>query len=422
MIQLSPMTTVLLECVRFERQPVQTPEALEALEAIRAALATIFGTIARILAASPSRKGWKADPERPGYLIQSVGDLEIRAPWNLLADFPPTEILTELGAFAQRIRSGPETAICLSGSSTFYSTIQAIGDLDFCEYVELPSPGRRSTEDRSFARTIRKSVQLDDDDLTCFGLKVLQTGPSVPWSRSVTRQRPWTSSPADDETFLRLARGTTCGKCDFVARTRFEGTLEMTNLVLFLRSDRPEEGAGELSFTPQEAPMTGEGGWVPRRLDEPRTLGRYIDWLWRELLDHLSQEHIDFGKAMKRALALTRILFLETQGEKLLSLLGDRKLMLGAAIRARLGLRSKLRALEDEPALRRFEEPLRQAIAGLVERFDDPELPLPLEGATVEAMDLWCRRTEEILDSTVHRYLEASQRLRSLVAELSGLL
>src|SRR5436305_13442485 len=96
--------------------------------------------------------------------------------------------------------------------------------------------------------------------------------------------------------------------------------------------------------------------------------------------------------------------------------------MLTAALRARLGLWSKLRAMEGDPSLHRFEEPLLQAIIGLAERFDGPDLPLPMEGITVEAMDAWCRRTEQILDSTAHRYLEASQRLRSLIAELSGLL
>jgi hypothetical protein len=420
MVQPSPLTAVLLECVRFERQPVRTPEADDALEAIQASLSTIFGTVARTLAANPSWKGWEADPERPGYLVRQLDGLEIRAPWNLLADFPPAAIVAEIGAFARRIRSGPETAICLSGSSTLYSTLQAIGDIDFCEYVELPPPGQGDTEDRSFARTVRRAAQLDDDDLVCVGLKVLPSGPR---HRPVTRQRPWPPRLMPDEPFLRWAQGTDRGKCDFVARTRFEGTLELTNLVLFLRFARPEEGAARLSFTPQEAPMTSVGGWVPRRLDEPRGLGRYIDWLWREILALLSQEHGDVGKAAKRALALTRILFLDAQGDALLPLLTDQKLMVSAAIRARLGLRSRLRALGDEPSLLRFDQPLLQAVIGLVERLADPELPPPpTAGADEEVIDLWCRRMEEALDPTVGRYSEARQRLRSWVAELSGLL
>jgi hypothetical protein len=168
--------------------------------------------------------------------------------------------------------------------------------------------------------------------------------------------------------------------------------------------------------------LTGAGGWVPRRLDEPRTLGRYINWLWREIHYHLAPEHTDLGKAMKRALALTRILFLEAQGEELLSLLRDQKLMLSAAIQARLDLRSKLHALGVDSRAPRFEAPLLQDIIGLVERLAEPGLAAPEKGATAEAIDSWCQRTKQLLDSATYGHIEVSQRLRSLVAELSGLL
>lgn len=420
MSQLPPLTAVLLECARLESHAIETEEVLEILREIRASLKTIFRTIAEALAASPRWTSWAADPEHPGYLACVVDDLRIRAPWNLLADIPPPEVLSELAGLAHRIRSGPETVICLSGSSAIYSAVQAIGDLDFCEYVE--QPGLESTnEERSFKRTVCKVAPLDDGDLACVELKILESVPPPPKGKALVRRRPWDPPPVDDLDFLGLAEGAVAAKCDFIAWTRFEGVLEMTNVVLFIHSDQPEAGAGRRSFPPQEALLAGPGAWVPRRLEEPRSLGRYVNWLQAEILRLLTPENLDLAKATKRALALTRLLSLEDQGKKLLEILEDRRLTLGSALCARLALRSKLRAPNADPSLLRFEAPLLKTIFGLVERLGDEELQPPDLEAEVETVDLWCRRALELLGPGADRYRAAREIVGSIAAKVSGL-
>lgn len=420
MSQLPPLTAVLLECARLARQATETEDVSEIWREVQASLETIFRTIAETLAASPRWTGWAADPEHPGYLVRLVDDFRIRAPWNLLADFPPPEVLTEVAGLARRIRSGPETAICLSGSSAVYSTVQAIGDLDFCEYVEHPGPAS-SIEDRSFKRTVSKVAPLDDGDLACVEVKILEIVPPPPDGKVLVRRRPWEPPPLDDMDFLGLAEVAVAGKCDFVARTRFEGILEMTNVVLFLRSDQPEEGAARRSFPPQEALLAGPGAWVPRRLDDPRSLGRYINWLQSETLRLLAPESLDLAKATKRALALTRVLTLEDLGKKLLKILDDRRLTLGSALCARLALRSKLRAPSADPSLLRFEAPLLKTIFGQVERLGDAELQPPDLEAEAETVDLWCRRALELLGPGADPYRAAREVVRTVVGEISGL-
>jgi hypothetical protein len=222
--------------------------------------------------------------------------------------------------------------------------------------------------------------------------------------------------------FLEVAGGAVAGKCEFIAWTRFEGVLEMTNVVLFIQSGRPEDDAGRRSFPPQEAPFTGKGAWVPRRLEEPRSLGRYVNWLQREVLRLLAPGSLDVAKATKRALALTRVLSLENLGERLLTVLEDRDLMLGSAICARLALRSKLRNKSADPPLLRFEAPLLKTISGLVERLDHPKLPPPAWDADAGTVDLWCGRAAEILGPEAHRHRAARALVRSVALEISGLL
>jgi len=368
--------------------------------------------------ANPRWQGWSADLEYPGYLVRVVDHLEVRVPWNLIADCPPPEVFSELAELGRRIRSGPETTLCISGSSAVYSTVQAIGDLDFCEYIDTLVSGSSSTEDRTFKRTIRKVAPLDDEDLACLAVKILESEPPAPECPEI-RRRPWDPPPAEDLDFLGLAGGAIAGKCDFIAQTRFEGVAEVTNMVLFIRSDQPDEGAGYRSFPPQEALLTEEGAWVPRRLEEPLSLGRYVNWLRGEILRLLTPESLDVAKATKRALALTRILFLEDLGKRLLTVLEDRDLMLTSALCTRLALRSKLSA---DPTLLRFETPWLKTISGLVERLGHPELPSPPLESDAGTVTLWCERPMALLGPGGDRYRAAKERVRSVAMEISGLL
>jgi hypothetical protein len=239
--------------------------------------------------------------------------------------------------------------------------VHPVGDVDFCEYVARTA---NEGEDRSFARTVRKAASLDDDRLLCIRLKTLSP-------EKAERGRPWGSSPGGDQGFLLKAKAATVGKCDFIGRTQVEGVLEITNLVLILDPVDPEAGAAQYSFPPQEVPV-GEGSWVPRRLGEPLTLGRYVNWLCLEVDKQLSPDQGgSVAKAAKRALSLTRILFLNDQANQILKLLDEHALMRVSAIRARKELYAKIREATD-PAVRAFEPALAETLRKLMGNSSEP--------------------------------------------------
>ena len=322
-------------------------------------------------------------------------------PWNLLKDFPSDQVLQEIAALARRIRSGADTALCISGSSALGSSLHPVGDLDFCEYV---NPQGLEAGDRSFARTVLQASSVADERLVCTQLKILGRRP-------VHRSRPWAVAPGEDETFLRAAMETWVGKCDFIGRTEAEGVLEITNLVLFLESD-PEEGSGHLSFPHQEAPITREGGWVPRRLTEPLTLGRYIQWLRRETsVLAAERSEASLAKAAKRALSLTRILFLDELGGRLLDLLHKQDLLLSSAIRARLELGKKIHGMKADPAVAIFEAPLLQTLRRLMDASPDAAGP----------DDSWHEAAELFLETLSESGENTRREIQSVLREIPGL-
>ena len=403
------ITDLLLLCARFEALQLEPEEKEAIFSEIRLALMEVFRVLTVVLAANPKWQTWTADSKNPGYLIRSFHGLEVRVPWNLLKDFPPDPVLQEIAALVSQVRSGIDTSLCISGSSALYSGIHPVGDIDFCEYVSRRGP---EAGERSFARTVRKASSLANEHLVCIRLRIL--GGSQPSDRS----RPWTVAPGEDERFLRAATEALAGKCDFVGRTEAEGVLEITNLVLFLESD-PEEGSGRLSFPPQEAPITEEGGWVPRRLAEPLTLGRYIQWLRQDVSAQLSPEkpEASLAKAAKRALSLTRILFLDELGDRLLEIMHEQDLVRSSAIRARLELRRKIRRMQADPAVAVFEAPLLQTLRGIIDSLKDAAPACPATGPN----DSWC----DAVESYVKRLSEGDEKARreilSILTTIPGL-
>ena len=401
------ITDLLLLCAGFETLGLGPKERDAFLGELQLALADIFGVLATVLAANPKWRAWTADSQNRGYLLRSFNDLELRVPWNLLKDFPPDQVLREIAGLAREIRSGDDTALCISGSSALYSSIHPVGDLDFCEYVNFQGPG---AGERSFARTVLKASSRANDELVCTRLRILGPLPS-------DRSRPWRIAPGEDESFLRAAREARAGKCDFLGRTEAEGVLEITNLVLFLE-DNPEEGSGLFSFPPQEAPFTGEGGWVPRRLAEPLTVGRYLRWLRTDISVHLSTEQPNLAKAAKRALSLTRILFLDALGDRLLDLMNEWDLIRSSAIRARLKLLMKIQKLRKDSAVAVFEPPLARALRGMIEAMEDAALDCPATGPND---DSWYEEVESYLQSLSERDENVRKEILSVLAEIPGL-
>jgi hypothetical protein len=411
---MDEISDVLVECAYYARAGQVDAGTLAEL---RASLRSIFTLLAELFAASPSHKGWEAD-SRPGYLVRRLEQggetLEIRVPWTILDGFPSDEVFAEFLGIAQRIRSGQDTAICLSGSAALHSIVQAVCDLDFCEYVEIPSAAPSPDHDRSFTRTFNKALTQEDQDLLCLRIHLLATGLPPPGDDKVLR-RPWSTSP-DDPEILRMARQARAGKCDFIAQTSLLGTVEVTNVVLLIEPDKPDEGPGRWSSPYQEAPI---GAWVPRSLAEPLVMGDYINRLHKEAEKHLVNGRL--GKAAKRLYALSTALFREELGDRLLNLFEEKaqELLLSAAVLARLDLLRRVRQVSD-PAVLAFAVPLAQTVASLAReanRLDLPHIP-----EDEEAFAIWCEVTEQHLKSSPPENDSLRGELRFILEEMARLL
>lgn len=410
---------LLAACATFAHAESMIGEA--AVAELRASLRAIFSVLAELAVANPKRRGWTTNPKKPGFLVHALehgGEaLEIHVPLTILDSFPSAEILSELAGLAKSIRSGQDTTICLSGSAAVYSALQMVGDIDFCEYVELPSnTSSAGTPDRSFARTLAKAASLDEDGLAC--LKIAFSSSS---SEHRVISRPWSTPPSKDTDLLALARKARDGKCDFIARTRFQEIIEVTNVVLFIDPERPDHSSGERSFPFQEAPITSIGGWIPRNLDEPLVLGRYINWLRGEAEKQIADGKL--GKAAKRTYALANALFRPDIADKILDLFGRRSqdLVLGSALQGRLELYGRLRTMVADPVVLAFAGPLAETLVTLARKADRLELPHPPELGNANAFASWCEKVGRYLQASPKGHEELREEIRALLQELAGL-
>lgn len=422
MPEVTGLAPLLAACARLDRDGERADP--EALAVLRSSLRSIFRILAELVAANPERRGWIADPKKPGYLVSSRehdGELlEVHVPLTIVDGFPPPEVLEEIIGIAQAIRSGRDTAICLSGSAAVYSALQLVSDVDFCEYVDLPlGVDRVEGTDRSFARTLATAAAVQGDRLLCFGVEFFPDSRSSPARVGV--RRPWSPPPAQDGRLIGLARKVRAGKCDFIAQSRFQGTVEVTNMVLFVDAEQPGEVSGDRSFPFQEAPIIPSGGWVPRRLEEPLVLGRYINWLHQE-----AEKLIRNGKsakAAKRIYALSNTLFRADLSDRVLDLWEEhsQELGLGGTLLARLELRKRLRGMSSDPAVLVFEGPLARTLATLAGEAKGLDLPDLQDLDDAEAFSDWCEEAERHLRSASSNRRTTTQ-LRHVLRELAGLL
>jgi hypothetical protein len=341
-----PVTDAILLCQKFANleRPMGARESLE-LEELRERLEAVFKSLAHLFAMSADLAGWQTDVSAPGFLVRDSEDVRVYAPWNLVADFPRGDALSEFLRIAAQVRSGAGT-ICLSGSSAIYSTIEHVGDIDLCEYV--------SNEDgrKIMPEALLRAAALNREDLICFRLKI-SDGPSLK-AASFTARRPWIAL----ETLVSDVDRPVLAKCDFLANTFIEGAVEVTNVLILIES--PSQNVP--SFVLQEAPVLRTGGWVPRRLTDPGEIGRYVVFL-RDSIESLAESNP--CKAAKRALSLTRMLFLSDLSDSVIDLLRDHELARRGALSARLDLYQQLADMRNDESVARFESLVASAIETL---------------------------------------------------------
>jgi hypothetical protein len=291
----------------------------EALAGLAAELATFVPNLWLGLAESFSglHPQWRPLDDRPGHLCRVVEETMVTVPIHLIDDFPDDRTLSELCALAKAVRCDERSAICISGSAALQRTLHFVADVDFCEYVS----DRNFARHRAFARHARSVPP----PLACLSLKAECNG--VAWKQL---------RPFDPEEVAADAMAFTWAKCDFVATTVAVGLVEVSNVILVLDPAQPDIGPALRSFAAQEAPF---GSWVPRAFAVPLELGRYVQWLL-EQVERLGDNHP--VKALKRAIALARVLLLAEFADEARDALLEHHATLAAALESRLALREQV--------------------------------------------------------------------------------
>lgn len=328
-------------CIRLylqtrDSQPWSS-ELTVAVEKLAATLGEIWGALAIIYARRAP--AWRVDSDAPGYLIRSIDEADLRLPYHLAADFPKSDdFVTALARLALSLRCTNQSAVCISGSTTFWDALEFVADVDFCEYV----PRREDADDAALAADFEKARALRAAGLVCL--------------RGSARGKDGSELdvPAD------LTRGFVRAKLDFLALLAGD-VIEATNVVLAVNPSDPNDPSFARSFAQQEAPI---GDWVPRSLLDPLSIGQYAHWLREEVASKLGKDPI---KAAKRALSLARIAGYDARANELIEGLGQCPELVETALKARRELEEEVNALSTEPDLH---EPFLHAFAVTIGRLE----------------------------------------------------
>jgi hypothetical protein len=313
--------TVTAACIRLyllhSRGAALDADLQARAEALERLLGRIWGNVARIYAART--EGWVHDRELLGYLVRETSTTAVRVPYHLAPDFPVGAKLEELTGLALRIRASDDGTVCISGSSTFWESLGAVNDVDFCEYIPLAGASARAAVRERLAEV----GQGSSASLACLNVKAYcSKGKSLPLAHA----------DASRELFR--------AKLDFVALL-LDDVVEATNVVLPVQTGDHRDPALKCSYAFQEAPIGAES-WVPQKLLNPVALGEYAQWLMKKVTELMADNPI---KAAKRGLSLARITGHNDFGGRLIGLMRTGTGVLRAALDARMDLRTRIDAL-----------------------------------------------------------------------------
>lgn len=315
---------------------------------------TIWGILARQIAASLGAE-WSADDAHPGLVQWRRGDLAIALPWNAAHAFP-TDLPELPDAFrvARTLRDG-QGVICLSGSILYHGVFGVYSDVDCCHYVE-------DSEDVTdfLARATRGM-----SGAPCFGAKAYasatDTVPSWTW-------RPGPSCALPEQ--AQRAKG------DFVSKFDGIGPIEVTNLLLVRDPMRMNLYR---SHPLQEAPLD-PAFVVPRVLDDPDEIGRYLLFLHHDVEKKAESDPV---KAAKRLYALAALLQRTDVVRPLIDEMRGAKMLTVSTLKSRARM---LFALEDGGVAPELQGELRERLTSMAV---DLDVPPPPSGTAQEEHDEW---------------------------------
>lgn len=330
---------------------------------IRQALENIAYSLCEIIEARFRPGTCRAD-ER-GYIIltETQSQTEVRIPFHFADFFPTGDVLRSLLEVARHAKTSDIGTICISGSATYFEALnRLISDLDFCEYS--PENGNKLREN------LEAKNRQSHDDLISLGLltKCLPGKTSAEY----TAHQPIAVDEHFDYAQIRFL-----GR--FALSNDEVDVLEITNLVLPINPGNPDPEMLSKTFCMQEVPI---GEWIPQRLLEPIDIKRYANFLFGEAQNYLKRSN--YVKAAKRALPLSRILFLDEEGNTIIdaiqpacnhvTLLSRRKLLeqVGDIERPIVDdLRTRIDALNDRCITEPDYATIKDAVSILLDKVDE---------------------------------------------------
>jgi hypothetical protein len=168
----------------------------------------------------------------PGYLTTESSPWRIFVPWPLATSFPGNSVSSKLIAVGSEIGITPVSNLCVSGSSAMLGSNIEIGDLDFCQYVELP-PSEIVSVAATFTTPMKGRVLIK----ARYGSLVVRR----PWA---DQWRVLASEMISTNTIDRAQRF----MVDFLGSVAGFGALPMSNVILASDFNDRSRGAAKHSF------------------------------------------------------------------------------------------------------------------------------------------------------------------------------
>lgn len=269
-----------------------------------------------------SFSGWTADIGNPGYLIRQVPPSFFRVPVHLVAVFPDDEALGQIWILANRIRTDQDAIIFISGSNAVRSVLEYVNDVDFCEY--LPKAGEEAEK-----AVWLKLRNLSADDV-CVRLRVGAERWAVPLpEEEVSHSLRATSYSAPE---LSTA------KIDYISRNVGTRVMDVSNVLILCSKEF--KSAGFVKTYPFQEAQVSAVDYVPNPLANALELGRYVCDLLRETKKY--KDDGDHAKALKRALSLTRVAWMNNFTDKIKRILDHSTILVDAEISTCEGIRQSL--------------------------------------------------------------------------------
>ncbi|MBA4049999.1 MAG: hypothetical protein C0464_03215 [Cyanobacteria bacterium DS2.008] len=240
--------------------------------------------------------GWLADSDHPGFLIRVEPPVVMRAPYHLICAFPSEDVLESIWQISRKVRTFPNSIICLSGSAAIIKSSIFISDIDFCEYAIC------SGDDLAVAMDIKHG---STDDLILRRLRVGSERQALSSNFLEARAKILSVDAFDPN--LSYA------KLDFIGKPKGMRPLDISNLIIIC--DHQWQSASlSRSFPAQEVHLDPVVV-VPNALGEPYNMGRYVSFLQDEAFRYFQSG--EFTKSLKRSLSLARLCFLGPISERI---------------------------------------------------------------------------------------------------------